>query len=90
MRRPIEMISKGYENPTGHSTVEKHEYIGHIRPIKEEGAKKHKGKPRRWVVERTLGWLNLVSSGRPPGVETPGSTNEVPFGDYGQRCAPTA
>ncbi len=51
-------LDKGYDNPTGHSTVEKHGYIGHIRPIKEEGAKKHKGKPRRWVVERTLGWLN--------------------------------
>jgi putative transposase len=51
-------LDKGYDNPTGHSTVEEHDYIGHIRPIKEEGAKKHKGKPRRWVVERTLGWLN--------------------------------
>lgn len=52
-------LDKGYDNPTGHAAVEKHNYIGHIRSIKEEGVKKkHKGKPRRWVVERTLGWLN--------------------------------
>ena len=51
-------LDKGYDNPTGHSTVGDHDYIGHIRPIKDEGVKKHKGKPRRWVVERTLGWLN--------------------------------
>ena len=51
-------LDKGYDNPTGHSTVREQGYIGHIRRIKDEGEKKHKGKPRRWVVERTLAWLN--------------------------------
>ena len=52
-------LDKGYDNPTGHGTVNEQDDIGHIRPIKEEGVtRKHKGKPRRWVVERTLGWLN--------------------------------
>ena len=56
---PHLLLDKGYDNPTGHWTVKNHNFIGHIRPIKEDGGKKkHKGKPRRWVVERTLGWLN--------------------------------
>jgi putative transposase len=54
-------LDKGYDNPTGHETANKHHYTPHIRPIGEEksaslGKKKHK--PRRWVVERTLGWLS--------------------------------
>jgi putative transposase len=54
------LLDKGYDNPTGHSTVKTHDYIGHIRRIGEEKTvrKRHKGKPRRWVVERTLAWLN--------------------------------
>ena len=54
-------LDKGYDNPTGHQTVAKHNYTPHIRPIGEEkripcGKKKHK--PRRWVIERTIGWLS--------------------------------
>ena len=54
-------LDKGYDNPTGHDTVEKHGYVGHIRPIGEEkldevGEKSHPA--RRWVVERTLAWLS--------------------------------
>jgi len=54
-------LDKGYDNPTGHETVAKHNYTPHIRRITEEkrvlrGKKKHK--PRRWVIERTLGWLS--------------------------------
>jgi putative transposase len=51
-------LETGYDNPIGHATVEEHDSIGHIRPIKEERVSKHKGKPRRWVVERTWSWLN--------------------------------
>lgn len=54
-------LDKGYDNPTGHATVEKKDYTPHIRRIGEEkldtkGRKSRKA--RRWVVERTLGWLS--------------------------------
>ena len=54
-------LDKGYDNPTGHATVAKKKYTPHIRRIGEEkldkkGRKRHKA--RRWVVERTLGWLS--------------------------------
>lgn len=54
-------LDKGYDNPTGRQAATKHSYTPHIRRIREEkavprGTKKHK--PRRWVVERTLGWLS--------------------------------
>lgn len=54
-------LDKGYDNPTGHETVERHGYMGHIRRIGEEkldetGEKRHPA--RRWVVERTLAWLS--------------------------------
>ena len=53
-------LDKGYDNPTGEAAVAKHRYVPHIRRIGEEAkARKHKkSKPRRWVVERTLGWLS--------------------------------
>ncbi len=57
-------LDKGYDNPTGRKTVEKHRYVPHIRRIGEDAeaakrANKHpEHKPRRWVVERTLGWLS--------------------------------
>ena len=53
-------LDKGYDNPTGHETVDNHHYTPHIRPIGEEKSVAHgkKHKPRRWVVERTLGWLS--------------------------------
>jgi len=54
-------LDKGYDNPTGHATVAQKNYTPHIRRIGEEkldakGRKRHKA--RRWVVERTLGWLS--------------------------------
>lgn len=54
-------LDKGYDNPTGHAVAEKHRYTPHIRRIGEEklDEKKRKRHPaRRWVVERTLGWLS--------------------------------
>ena len=54
-------LDKGYDNPTGHAAALNGEYVPHIRRIGEEklDARKRKTKrARRWVVERTLGWLN--------------------------------
>ena len=53
-------LDKGYDSSTGRSAAEKHGYTPHIRCIGEEAtARRHKkAKPRRWVVERTLGWLS--------------------------------
>jgi len=54
-------LDKGYANPTGEQAVAQHNYQGHIRRIGEEkldsrGRKRYPA--RRWVVERTLAWLN--------------------------------
>ena len=54
-------LDKGYDNPSGHSAALNGEYLPHIRRIGEEkldhrGRRKHPA--RRWVVERTIGWLN--------------------------------
>ena len=54
-------LDKGYDNPSGEQAVEGSGYVGHIRRIGEEkldqqGHKRHPA--RRWVVERTLAWLN--------------------------------
>ena len=41
--------------------VEKHKYVGHIRPAREGARPKRRPgrrKARRWVVERTLAWLS--------------------------------
>ena len=53
-------LDKAYDNPTGHAAVAKSGYAGHIRRIGEEpvARRRHRSKPRRWVVERTLAWLN--------------------------------
>jgi putative transposase len=54
-------LDKGYDNPTGRQAAEEHDYQPHIRRIGEEklDEKKRKRHPaRRWVVERTLGWLS--------------------------------
>jgi putative transposase len=55
-------LDKGYDNPTGHQAVAAHDYTPHIRRIGEDAEaarKKSKhGKPRRWVVERTMSWLS--------------------------------
>jgi len=54
-------LDKGYDNPSGKQAAEDHEYTPHIRRIGEEklDEKKRKRHPaRRWVVERTLGWMS--------------------------------
>lgn len=53
-------LDKGYDNPTGRAAAESGGHTPHIRRIGEEkldnkGRKRHKA--RRWVVERSLGWL---------------------------------
>lgn len=54
-------LDKGYDNPTGRQAACCQGHTPHIRKIGEEkfDAKKRKRHPaRRWVVERTLGWLS--------------------------------
>lgn len=54
-------LDKGYDNPTGHAAVAAHGYTGHIRRIGEEklDVQGRVAYPaRRYVVERTLSWLN--------------------------------
>ena len=54
-------LDKAYDNPTGHRTVAEEHYIPHIRRIGEEKLDEHHRKrhpARRWVVERTLGWMS--------------------------------
>ncbi len=54
-------LDKGCDNPTGWRAVSLYGYEAHIRRIGEEkldtsGQKRYPA--RRWVVERTLGWLS--------------------------------
>jgi len=54
-------LDKGFDTPAAEQAVRAAGYEPHIRRIGEEArpcdrAKGHK--PRRWVVERTIGWLN--------------------------------
>ena len=54
-------LDKAYDNPTGRAAVAEHRYVPHIRRIGEDkldatGEKRYPA--RRWVVERTLGWLS--------------------------------
>ena len=54
-------LDKAYDNPTGEQAVASRGYVPHVRRIGEEkldeaGEKRHPA--RRWVVERTLGWLS--------------------------------
>ena len=54
-------LDKGYDNPTGRTAAQSGGHTPHIRKIGEEkfDKKKRKRHPaRRWVVERTLGWLS--------------------------------
>lgn len=68
-------LDKGYDNPTGRQAAQAHDYVPHIRRIGEEklDERKRKSRPaRRWVVERTLGWLSkcraiLVRYDKKPG-----------------------
>lgn len=54
-------LDKGYDKDPVREVLERHGYIPHIRRIGEEtkdseGEKRYPA--RRWVVERTLGWLS--------------------------------
>lgn len=54
-------LDKGYDNPTGEQAAQRGGYTPHIRRIGEEKQPRPKhpdAKPRRWVVERTIAWLN--------------------------------
>jgi putative transposase len=54
-------LDKGYDNPRGRAEAASGGHTPHIRRIGEEKepAPRHPdAKPRRWVVERTIGWLN--------------------------------
>jgi len=54
-------LDKGYDNPTGRQTTADHHYQPHIRRIGEEKLDENARKKypaRRWVVERTIGWLS--------------------------------
>ena len=54
-------LDKGYDNPTGRAAAADERYVAHIRRIGEEklDEKNRKRHPaRRWVVERTLGWMS--------------------------------
>jgi putative transposase len=54
-------LDKGYDKEPAREVLERHRYTPHIRKIGEEkkdseGEKRYPA--RRWVVERTLGWLS--------------------------------
>ena len=51
---------KGYDNEPSRDILLERGYIAHIRSIGEEkdGAGQRRCPARRWVVERTLGWLS--------------------------------
>jgi putative transposase len=55
-------LDKGYDNPSGHAAAEAGGYVPHVRRIGEEkldaNDKRRRHPARRWVVERTIAWLN--------------------------------
>jgi putative transposase len=54
-------LDAGYDNAPTREVVEEHGYVEHIRPAREGPRPKRRAgrrKARRWVVERTLGWLS--------------------------------
>lgn len=54
-------LDEGFDTPAAEQAVVDAGYTPHIRRIGEEAkpCDRSKGhKPRRWVVERTVGWLN--------------------------------
>jgi putative transposase len=51
-------LDKGYDNDTGWEATIDHDYDPHIAMIRDERPARPKlHKARRWVVERTIGWL---------------------------------
>lgn len=60
-RKPQNLcLDKGYDNPTGRAAMQGLGYKVHLRRIGEEPTSRSQRTypPRRWVVERTIGWLN--------------------------------
>jgi len=53
-------LDKGYDNRTGEGATVEAGYVPHIRRIGEEKKDERGERPtaRRWVVERTFGWLS--------------------------------
>ncbi len=54
-------LDKGYDNRPSRGLVEERGYVPHVRRIGEEKldeAGEERYPARRWVVERTLGWLS--------------------------------
>lgn len=54
-------LDADYDNPKGRQAATEAKYTPHIRPKGErkQGCARSRGhKPRRWVVERTIAWLN--------------------------------
>jgi len=54
-------LDKGYDNPTGREAARSGGHTPHIRRIGEEKRPCDRAaghKPRRWVAERTFGWLS--------------------------------
>jgi putative transposase len=53
-------LDKGYDNDTGWGACIDADYQPHIALIRDERPPRPaRHKPRRWVVERTLGWLSM-------------------------------
>ena len=52
-------LDKGYDNETGWGACIDHDYEPHIALIRDQRPDRPKQHPaRRWVVERTIGWLH--------------------------------
>lgn len=54
-------LDKGYDNAQSEKVVSEHKYTPHIeriRELKKPCPRTLGNKPRRWVVERTFGWLS--------------------------------
>lgn len=54
-------LDAGYDNESTRELVQGHGYVGHTRPARQGPRPKRRPgrrKARRWVVERTLGWLS--------------------------------
>lgn len=54
-------LDKAFDTPTAEAEVREARYVPHIRRIGEEAKacdRANGHRPRRWVVERTVGWLN--------------------------------
>jgi putative transposase len=54
-------LDAAYDNAPSREVATAKRYRPHIRPSKEDGRPQRRrrgAKPRRWVVERTLAWLN--------------------------------